>query len=93
MAKHYRITIDVAYKEDYRFVFPEEIEEHLRSNVQHCIEWDILLNDPGEVAVVEDWKCTVREVPTFPDWDKTRPAGGCADALGLKDLNETEEKK
>ena len=59
MAKHYTVTIKVAYDEAHPI--PADITIQLEDNVRRCVENAELLNDVGLEAVVEDWGVEAEE--------------------------------
>lgn len=60
MAKHYTVTIKVAYDEAHPI--PDDILSQLEDNVRRCVENAELLNDVDLEAVVEEWDAEAEEV-------------------------------
>ena len=58
MAKHYMITIKVAYDEA---TVPEDLKKQLERNVDRCIQRHDLLNDEELYAVVEEYSAEVTD--------------------------------
>lgn len=80
MAKHYRVTIKVAY--DTAHPIPDDMAEHLRDNVDHCVQRCELLNDVNRESVVEEWSVEAETVGTVEDvicecFQEGVPRGDC----------------
>ena len=58
MARHFKITIRVAYEEE---TVPHNMQEHLDRNIARCVDREDLLTDPDREAIVETFHVEVEE--------------------------------